>query len=253
MKIGIWNTQSIRGKLEEVVKELKKLNIDIASLSETKKKGQGIEQVGDYIHVYSGVPKEKRACKGISLLIHSKYKKFITNWTPVNERILTANLNLLGYKLTIIGTYGPNEDEEVALKDQYMELLNQTIIDIGSTREIVLIGDLNARVGRRLNHHIVGRHGEETENENGRRLINLCEQRELKIMNGYFAHRDIHKFTWRQETRHLKSIIDYLIVKQKTNLKINDVRACRGPECGSDHYLVKGEIRMLYETERKYK
>lgn len=253
MKVGTWNVQGIRGKTEEIAKELEKVGIDIAALSETKRKGQGIEQVDQYIHFYSGVPKDQRAKRGISIFIRKKFKQSITDWMTINERILKVNLNHFGYRFTVIGTYGPNEDEDITEKDQYMELLSQTIREIGNNREIILIGDLNARVGRRYNHHIIGSHGEDTENDNGRRLINLCEQYELKVMNGYFAHKDIHKYTWRQESRKLKSIIDHIIVKQKTELKIFDVRACRGPECGSDHHLVRANIGIPYKTQPEHK
>lgn len=38
MNIGTWNTQGLGNKVQEVIKELQDLNMDIASLSETKKK-----------------------------------------------------------------------------------------------------------------------------------------------------------------------------------------------------------------------
>jgi exonuclease III len=39
MKIATWNVQSINNKLKEVVEELGKYRIDIAKLTDTKKKG----------------------------------------------------------------------------------------------------------------------------------------------------------------------------------------------------------------------
>ena len=69
------------------------------------------------------------------------------------------------------------------------------------------------------------------------RLINTCEQGGLRIANGFFPHKWIHKYTW--EARGQKSIIDYAIVRQNTKLKVQDVRVCRGVTCGSDHYCVK--------------
>ncbi|XP_030760565.1 uncharacterized protein LOC115885717 [Sitophilus oryzae] len=66
-------------------------------------------------------------------------------------------------------------------------------------------------------------------------------------MNGFFEHKNIHKYTWHQETRQLTSIIDYIMVKQNTEWKIEDVRAHRGVECGSDHYLVKSKMRIKYK------
>ena len=71
---------------------------------------------------------------------------------------------------------------------------------------------------------MVGRHGEICINNNGERLIEISQQFDLKIMNSFFAHKDIHKFTWYQHTKGQKSIIDYLILKQNSELKTLDVR-----------------------------
>ena len=54
----------------------------------------------------------------------------------------------------------------------------------------------------------------------------------------------IHKFTWEQHTRNLKSIIDYIIVKQKSKFQIHDVRVQRGINCGSDHYVVRAKVYL---------
>lgn len=59
----------------------------------------------------------------------------------------------------------------------------------------------------------------------------------LKVWNGFFNHRDIHKCTWEHQTRNLKAIIDYIITKQNLSLKIQDVRVFRWPNCGTDHKL----------------
>jgi len=88
----------------------------IASITETKKNGSGLEVIGNYLHFYSGVPKENRAKRGVSLLNHKKWKHNITNWQCTDERIITVNVNILNTRFTIISVYGPNEDEPVIIK-----------------------------------------------------------------------------------------------------------------------------------------
>jgi len=44
----------------------------------------------------------------------------------------------------------------------------------------------------------------------------------------------------------LKTIIDYIITKQDLKLKIQDVRAYRGPNCGTDHKLLVAKILFPY-------
>ena len=79
LRIGTWNVQGISTKRIEVFRELERLKIDIAALTETKRKGNGIEEERNYIQIYSGVNKDQRAKCGVSLLIKKKYKKCIKN------------------------------------------------------------------------------------------------------------------------------------------------------------------------------
>lgn len=62
----------------------------------------------------------------------------------------------------------------------------------------------------------------------------------IKITNGFYEHKNIHKYTWIQTTRNLKSIIDYgisVIVRQIIQIQFSDVLVMRGATCGSDHIV----------------
>ena len=68
-----------------------------------------------------------------------------------------------------------------------------------------------------------------------------------------FEHKNIHKYTWEKHTKNLKNIIEYIITKQVLRLKIQDVRAYRGPNCGTDHKLVVAKILFPYRYTTKDK
>ena len=242
MVFGTWNVQGISNKLPEVISEIQKLGVDVAVLTETKKKGHGSENYGDYDLFYSGVAKDQRAQQGVAILLRRSLRKFVGTWEAVNQRIIKMNLNLYGHKITLLGVYGVNDDATVACKDQFFEDLNDEILNVGAGREAILMGDLNSRTGRRVNCKVVGPFGEDAVNDNGDRLISICSQTEMRILNGFFQHKDIHKYTWVQPTRGLKSIIDYVIVKHTTKLKLQQVRVCRGLSCGSDHHFLRADI-----------
>lgn len=251
MIYSTWNVQGLSRKTNEVMSELKYAKIDIAVITETKKKGNGSENWGYYDHFYSGVPKDQRAQQGISIVIRRTLRKYITSWEAINQRFIKMNLTIKGYRVTILGVYGVNNDAIVNIKDDFFEQLNDEITKIGTSREIIILGDLNCRTGRENNNVVVGRHGEETRNENGTRLISICEQNNLKILNGFYQHRNIHKYTWTQSTRNLKSVIDYAITRQNTKINIQDVKACRGPSCGSDHYVLKMKAVLPSRNEQQ--
>ncbi|XP_030751031.1 craniofacial development protein 2-like [Sitophilus oryzae] len=268
LRIGTWNIQGIATK-REVFKEMERYDMDIIALTETKKKGKGTEEKDGYVHIYSGtevyhkvpkytiryrstiytaVPKEERARGGVSLAIRKKYKKFIKSWDQINHRLLQVDVDVRNHSLVVIAAYAPTDEAPAAEKDTFFFDLTTALEKIGSRKEVILIGDLNGRTGFKLNDPVVGRYGEHIVNNNGERLIHLCEQA-LRIANGWFPHKDIHKYTWTQPTQNLKSLIDYIIVRQKTQLKISDVRVMRGPECGTDHFLVVAKSYFPYKQK----
>lgn len=76
--------------------------------------------------------------------------------------------------------------------------------------EIILTGKLTARVSRKYDYPLGGKTVNEVSNESGRDLIcvnkmesgrsltDMCDQKSL-ITNGFFWHKNIHKFAWTQE------------------------------------------------------
>ena len=129
--------------MEEITSELGKLKMDVIGLTETKRKGIGTEIVRDYVHLYSGESKDRRAERGVSILINTRFKKGITNWEAVNENI-TVYINHLGTKITVFCVYAPSNDKTNLEKDQFYEKLNETLVNIGTTREIIFLGILMA-------------------------------------------------------------------------------------------------------------
>lgn len=144
-----------------------------------------------------------------------------------------------------------NDDALVNAKNDFFEKLHLEITKIDKTRQIIILGNLNSRTGKKQHNKVIGQYGEDFVNDNGMRLITLCEQNEMKITNGYyFQHRDVYKYTWTQNTRGLKSIIDYTIVRQTSKIKVQDVRVYRGGTCGSDHNLLKANITFgIHKSE----
>jgi exonuclease III len=69
MRLGTLNVQGIRNKTGEIIQGLEELKQDITILTETKKRGNAVEILGPYLHLYSGVLKEKRAKRGVSILV----------------------------------------------------------------------------------------------------------------------------------------------------------------------------------------
>ncbi|KDR23612.1 Craniofacial development protein 2 [Zootermopsis nevadensis] len=184
-------------------------------------------------------------------MIKKKYQKDIKIWEAIDQRLIKVNLESFRYRLNLIGIYAPNEIDNPEMIDKFYSKLDEVISECGNTREVILMGDLNARVGRGIEDPVVGQYGETTRNNNGKKLIQLCQQFKLKNNNGFYKHIDINKYIWEDITRGRRSIIDYIITRQETKINIMDVRVQRGPECGSNHLLVRSKMVLPPKGRRK--
>ena len=75
-------------------------------------------------------------------------------------------------------------------------------------------------------------------------------------MNTFFEHKDIHKYTWHKAgpMATQKSLIDFILAPENTERTVLNVRARRGAELATDHYLVVGKLRLSSnEQARKRK
>ena len=80
-----------------------------------------------------------------------------------------------------------------------------------------ILGHLNRWIGDRKKAAIIGGFGVPGEDDNGRRMVELCAEKGLCVGNTYFQHRSMHKYTRVAKGRDgvgLKSMIGLVLVKK---------------------------------------
>ena len=124
--------------------------------------------------------------------------------------------------------------------------LNECLRRFERGRKIVLMGDMNGRVGSSEVAGVVGKWGVEGVNENGEHLVDMCAERGLFLANTCFEHRLIHRYTWRRGDGRdeQKSLIDYIAVDDRLRKDVMDAKVVRGMCEGSDHYAVLAKMRV---------
>jgi exonuclease III len=126
LKIGTWNVRGICNKVEEIKNETKGSELDIITLTETKKKLKGTQELAHFTLIYSGVPQRVRAQSGIAILISHKWKNKIHSYKFINDRIITVKLKVPSGYLTVIGIYAPEEGRNKD-SDEFYETLQKEI------------------------------------------------------------------------------------------------------------------------------
>ena len=154
-----------------------------------------------------------------------------------------------------IQVYAPTDDEDGEIKDAFFEELQGAVDKVPRGDKLIVMGDLNARVGNKaeLWKGVIGKHGEEVESDSGRRLLSFSAENEMQVMNTQYEHKRIHKFTWTCPGRGLKSIIDYFLVRGDLRKEVHDVKVIWGAEIGSDHHLVLMKVIICGRSKMKRK
>ncbi|XP_023212115.1 craniofacial development protein 2-like [Centruroides sculpturatus] len=121
---------------------------------------------------------------------------------------------------------------------------------IPQTELIILANDFNAHTGMDRSgwETTMGKFGCGKINDNGRRLLSFAVSNSLIIGNIWFQHPLKHQLTWRNPSDEASAVQDYVLINLRFRSTLKNVRSMRGPNCGSDHYLVRAKIQLNYNV-----
>ncbi|XP_050456668.1 craniofacial development protein 2-like [Cataglyphis hispanica] len=245
LRCGCWNIMSWNGREQEILTEMEEHKIDICALSETKKKGKGDKSYPGYILKYSGPEKHRRATAGVGMLSKDKYKYSIEETSYTSEKIMRVTLDIGREKIHLISVYAPDSNKSEKEIDDFYETLQEEIDKIPEEHKILIMGDLNARIGNAVVDGVKQRFNEAHINDNGEKLVAFCAQNRLRINNTYYDHKDQHKITW-ANTRSQTSMIDFIISNRAVHpTQVVDVRSLSSADDDT--------IKALYEWRLRQK
>ena len=80
-----------------------------------------------------------------------------------------------------VSAYGPRCERSEEERDEFWNDLTRCVDGLSTRNCVVVLGDLNARVGDGEVEGVVGKYGVPGENESGERLLDMCVEQELVI------------------------------------------------------------------------
>lgn len=75
-------------------------------------------------------------------------------------------------------------------------------------------------------------------------VLDEIPRHDVTLLMGTSTQDFIHKLTWASPVGHTKSQIDHIMINSKWRHSLQDVRAMRHADIGSDHNLVTAKIRL---------
>ena len=95
----------------------------------------------------------------------------------VSSRILWIKFKFSRVKVCVVVGYSPNVEGEE--RDRFWNVMDRTLDNIGNGYRFYILGDLNGWIGDRTRTGITGAFGVPGENDNGRRVVEFCEEKGL--------------------------------------------------------------------------
>ena len=151
----------------------------------------------NWVLAYSSASDNRQG--GVGFLMSKHVRKCLQSIESVNERILTATF--YGNPLVTITTvYAPTEAASDADKEEFYLTLKSHLESVKSHNLNLVIGDFNARIG--LDSHVfhpsvIGQHCfYDQTNNNGERLVIMCEELKLRPAQPRYPHPRNRLRTW---------------------------------------------------------
>lgn len=248
-RIGTWNVQSMYqpGKAANIVKEMKRLQIDILGCSETRWPDSGHCIVDEY-HIYFSGDSTTRNKNGVAMILNNQTNATVKGFIPISDRVALIKIKAKPFDLNIIQSYAPTSESNEQEIENFYEQLRAALKHTKKEEINIIMGDMNAKIGQGKVEDVVGDFGLGVRNERGERLIEFCQEMDITIMNTFFKLPLRRLYTWRSPAdnnhRIVRNQIDFVMINRKYRNAITSCKTYPGADIPSDHNLLLARTKL---------
>lgn len=242
-KIGTWNVRTLvqKGKLDNLLLEMKRLDISILGISEMRWKDQGmISKNGNKI-IWSGGTTYQN---GVGIILDPRLTQSYKGHLAVSDRILMVKMKGPEVDVNILQVYAPTVDAPDYDTNKFYQDLDKTRKMCKKSEVLIVMGDLNSKVGRGTEGQVVGPHGLGERNDRGNLWVDWCRTNKLIITNTWFQNHPRRLWTWLSPGDRTRNQIDFIAVSDRFRPGILNCKTYPGADIDSDHVPVVLTLRV---------
>ena len=208
---------------------------DILGMNEVRWTGNGDFVSDNFVMMYSGGDKQKR---GVGFLMTKDIRKSIVGCGTISDRAIMIKIKCKPTDINMIQVYAPTSDSSEEDHEEFYETLD-LVIKLCKNPEIkIVMGDLNAKVGRSKRDTAVEPFGLDVSNKRGNKWNDRCVEHDMSVMNTWF----------KQHERHLYASVYYLTINRRYRNSVLMCKTKSSADCNSDHNLLFAKLR--YKLKR---
>jgi hypothetical protein len=293
-RFGTLNTLTLQheGDAELLAAELDAASVKVCGIQEVRRRGAGDIELNSpgcegWHLLWSG--QEQKHVAGVGALLHPTAKAALKGVESISERLMLLHFHGT-IPTTVVVAYAPTNSPPATLnaelaaaaktrkdaeKTAFYRRLSGALDSIPACHLVVVLGDMNARVGRdRVAWDgIIGGWGcprtkqppwtaatgppaqpcppPHIVNDNGLRCLELCSTHGLMVSNTFFRHRDEHTAS-HYNNRGWWATPDLILVSRRFRTSVMDTRALpQAVSHHSDHRLVVCDIKLQLKAPRQ--
>jgi exonuclease III len=246
---------NIRGKFEDKAHELevhfKARKLDIVALQETRLHADKEVQMKGFKLLQpakNDVQSDPSQGGGVAFLValHLAAHCELLAQTASNQVWLRIGAGAGQAPLFVCNAYMPQATAGAESRREAWDNLSSDVTQHQRSGEVVVLGDLNARVSASLNGgHRVGAHLDALHNANGDELIQLLNGGSLVSLNGQKPPSKGDYWYTRQGPSGIKTMLDYVLVGD--NLAAKSSFGVDYTDLDSDHYLIWATVEAPFQ------
>ena len=239
-------------KLEDLDATLIASNIAVCALQEVRRDGFQSTTTSHYNIYWYG---ECSGRSGVGFAVHKKYVHLVKAVRPVpnsDGRLLSLDILLhdTKYPTTLICAYSPPNTSSLQTRNKFYSKLREI-----ATPNTWLLGDFNARVGRRLGSRdiefgadhsdtvgLYSLNGDIVPNANGSSLLDIAAQNRLRHVSSHFECRDSKRWTWKHPRYGTRAVLDHILIPAPKWRLISKSFVVQHITVFTDHRLVVCEM-----------
>ena len=182
--------------------------------------------------------------RGVGIMLGKSVVSSVIGYWAISDRVLLVKIRGNPFNICIIQVYAPTSQHDEDSVNRFYDEVTKAKEQCKQHDIVLVMGDLNARVGNERIDDVVGPHGLGNRDDRGEKWVEWCIENNQIIGNTWFRHHARHLYTWKSPGDRSRSQIDYITINRRFRNSLLQVKTYPGADCDSDHVPVVATVRV---------